>query len=117
MTKEQINEKAEEIYPIKLPAEIYMDRLISDYNKKQREGYIRALTEIEELPKIHGWVARDETGSQSFLFNEKPQRKERENIKYWGAEYGGYLMLPDGMFPGLSWSDEPIEVELIIRPL
>lgn len=61
---------------------------------------------------ISGWVARDRNGSLS-LFQGYPERQE--NLGYWRDcqdEFG----LADTDFPSLTWQDDPIEVEITIKP-
>ena len=114
MTEEQINKKALEAYP----KETYYDRDMCDYvdiNSEGRNGYIEALKEIESLPKIKGWVARDECGL--WLYREKPYRVEGTFCSHWSDKNGpnSELSLDINIFPELTWEDEPIEIELIIR--
>lgn len=67
--------------------------------------------------KIKGWVARDSVedafnGCGLIMHHSKPWRI--------GGEWSNQTIamhLPWSMFPDLCWEDEPIEVELIIRPL
>ena len=115
MTQEEIKKKAYEAYPE--ANAISPDGYPIDNNLQYRSGYIRALAEAEELPKVRGWVARDaykdvENGVGLILHSSKPDRGNEE----WTA---GTIMahLPWDMFPDLKWKDEPIEVELLIRPL
>ena len=117
MTKEQIEKKALEAYPEKRIKEtICGEDYKIDTNTAPRDGYIKALTEIEELPKIKGWVARDSTndpmiGTGLIFHSKKPRRLVGE----WGNPTIE-MHLPWDMFPDLKWEDEPLEVELIIRP-
>lgn len=57
---------------------------------------------------ISGWVARDADGDM-FLYQNEPNRIE--------ITWFGYMMhsLPKDSFPDLTWDDDPIEVELIIK--
>ena len=132
MTQEEIKKKAYEAYPedcawVKVDdenstnyTEIDSDGqawLKVDTNKPYREGYIKAIAEINKLPKVHGWVARDaykdvENGVGLILHSSKPERGNEE----WTADT---IMahLPWDMFPDLKWKDEPIEVEVLIRKI
>lgn len=69
------------------------------------------------LPTIKGWVARDKNGSLTF-FSVKPIKFEEyaERWYVFGACTTCYLGFCD-FYKDLKWEDEPIEVELIIRPL
>ena len=56
------------------------------------------------------WIARDKNGSL-FAYEDKPTRCD--NQREWFAEKFLFSM-ENSFFPGLTWEDEPIEVE--IRP-
>ena len=59
---------------------------------------------------IQGWVACDKGGMVRLHYTEP----KRTDGGYWqGAFKSSYL--PKGKFPSLTWSDEPIEVEIIIK--
>ncbi len=75
-----------------------------------REEIIKkALTEVNSLPKIKGWVAIDTDGCLNF-FHSKPLRGEAS----WVLPQN--TMTLNGVdFPDLHWEDEPIEVELLIK--
>lgn len=85
----------------------------------------KALTEIESLPKIHGWVARCKWPCPRELYfyhgEEKPIRCGSQVEDAGGDFYWDFLHdispLPPTMFPDLKWEDEPIEVELLIRKI
>ena len=66
---------------------------------------------MNEEYKIKGWVAREDDG-WLFLGKEKPRRQYHA---WLGAEE--YFELDTNLFPELTWEDEPIEVELLIRKL
>lgn len=72
MTQKEIEKKALEVYPTKLDVEYdkYGNSEDIDLNEKRREGYIKALAEINKLPKVHGWVARDEDAELHFFGTE-----------------------------------------------
>lgn len=70
--------------------------------------------------KIKGWVARDqligEDKTDLYFGYEKPKRIESgQYITWWG--FGDFISLPKKMFPSLSCTDEPIEVELTIKDM
>lgn len=62
---------------------------------------------------ISGWVARDGDGRLLVFRHNKPQR---ETMGYWDSWDDGYEYLPPDFFPDLTWEDEPIEVDIIIKP-
>lgn len=108
MTEQEINQKALEVYPYKRGLDSINNEFY-DLNFEGREGYIKAFKEIELLQKIKGWVARDHSGNL-FLFQDTPVRKN----KWWIAGLGGFY-LSRKSFPELTWENEPIEVEILIR--
>lgn len=67
---------------------------------------------------IQGWVCRDKEWDKSiftsdlFLAMEKPKRNEGMGMWY---DLGKYIPLNTDLFPDLTWSDEPQEVELVIK--
>ena len=66
--------------------------------------------------KIKGWVARNDlylNDDSLKLFFEKPQRDEN----YGWKSFKPSINLKNENFRNLGWKDEPIEVELIIKPL
>lgn len=63
---------------------------------------------------ISGWVARASDGHLA-LFKRKPDREiyMRSNNGLW---FGGSMTKLDSTsFPDLTWDDDPIEVEIIIK--
>lgn len=60
---------------------------------------------------IHGWVARDNNG-KLYIYSDKP---ERYNKGFRWVLGSAFLPLPSDLFPDLTWDDDPIEVELIIK--
>lgn len=58
---------------------------------------------------ISGWVCRDKDGALC-LYYENPMRGKEE----WFGNYNCHL--PEYSFPSLTWQDDPIEVEIIIKP-
>lgn len=81
----------------------------------REENIKNAPTEINSLPKIKGWVARDSVedgfiGTGLIFHHSKPSRCGGE----WSSQTIA-MHLPWEMFPDLKWKDEPIEVELLIK--
>ncbi len=97
MKEEQINEKALETYPKE--------------------------TEIESIPKIKGWVARDKFVQWTsngpvfdgigplIFFTQKPEKQGKYS---WYAK-GDKIHLDENAFPDLKYEEGPIEVEILIR--
>jgi len=111
MTQEEIIKKAYEVYPEDMgwwfDPTGYAEKV--DLNAERREGYIKALTEVNSLPKIKGWVARDSDGCLNY-FNSKPLRGEASWVMPQNP-----MALNGADFPDLRWEDEPIEVKLLIK--
>ena len=78
---------------------------------------IRAIKErYESLPKIRGWVARDKNGTLAFHTGAAPVRmKEFSSRKEIWDNFGSGMNISKSMFTDLTWRDNPIEVELLIR--
>lgn len=65
---------------------------------------------------IQGWVCRDQDGNLALFVGSKPYKQE--GMDYWSVPHGRsleYLNLNPALFPDLTWSDDPIEVEIIIK--
>ena len=96
-----------------------------DLNKERREGYIKCAEEYESLTKVHGWIARDGTENEPsgliLHFLEKPWHVIDDSDAYWESrrDYDGeFIEIPESMegeFKDISWNDEPVEVEFLIR--
>ena len=108
MTKEEIIKKAYEVYPISAQNDDFARE--QDY---KREGYIKALTELSELPTVHGWVARDEDYSL-YLYTEKPDWK----YDHWwlGIPDNCQIELDESLYPEVG-QGEIVEVNLIIQKI
>lgn len=73
---------------------------LKKYNAVEDEGTV-----------IQGWVACDKGGMVRLHYTEP----KRTDGGYWqGAFKSSYL--PKGKFPSLTWSDEPIECKILIKP-
>lgn len=96
------------------------------YNMKSGEPYHKCISDGHHYPTsdldfnldadivISGWVARASDGHLA-LFKRKPDREiyMRSNNGLW---FGGSMTeLDSSLFPDLTWDDDPIEVELIIK--
>lgn len=67
--------------------------------------------EDSEATFIQRWVARDRDDNTLWMYAEKPLRDG--NVMWYGKEP---IALPTDFFPSLTWSDEPIECEFLIKP-
>lgn len=64
---------------------------------------------------IQAWVARDEDCFIS-TYQNKPIRYEYDGCGFWHDEDSeSHIELPLTSFPYLTWDDEPIEVDIIIK--
>ncbi len=60
---------------------------------------------------ISGWVAKDADVQWVYLYSSMPTR----GINMWNG-HGSLLMpLDANSFPDLTWDDDPIEVEIILK--
>lgn len=121
MTKEEIEKKAYEVYPIVLTGTEYgpyAGQYDHDKNEDKREAYIKGLTEQLNYPKIKGWVARD--GNRRLtLFENKPKFKKGVGLTpdYWTITSGSARQLFGDIMPEVNVSNSPIEVELSIKKI
>lgn len=117
MTQEEITAKAFEAYP--KPA--HCDYPNDDYYENavivrsiQRDGYIKALKDINTLRKIEGWLARNKEHNE-LIFVPGPEPPTRMH-SYWFAGFTwGYCVIHSKAFPDITWESEPRKVELIIK--
>lgn len=62
---------------------------------------------------ISGWVCRDNNSlNAQILIGDKPKRT---GYNYWENKSADCITLPKDSFPDLTWDDDPLEVELIIK--
>ena len=64
---------------------------------------------------IQGWAVRDKDGTLNLFYgSDKPIKRGQD--EYWSVVAGAvFEYLPREMFPDLTWSNDPIEVEIIIK--
>lgn len=95
-----------------------------DFTQGIAAGYADVLSSIKSLEQeqstIKGWVARDRDNAL-FCHENKPRRTfghtiGGERIEYW-CNGGKRFELSQELIPEISWLDEPIEIELIIRKI
>lgn len=75
-----------------------------------------------ENTRIKGWVAvdADTMGNRRVsFFPQKPVRDLLTRYKYWAATRPNYevIRLDSDAFPDMKWEDEPVEVEITVKPI
>lgn len=124
---EQVDvEKAAEKYAdeIKIPASIpgvmvpFINGLAHDAYLQAAQDFLgkqESKQESKQETVIQGWVVRDKDGTLNLFYgSDKPIKRGQD--EYWSVVAGAvFEYLPREMFPDLSWSDEPQEVEIIIK--
>lgn len=80
----------------------------------------------EGLPTLKGWVARDDADRLG-LYDQKPTRKTELGafsgiVHPWaiGDTWIGRFSLDQAakpLFPNLCWTDDPMEVEIMFKPI
>lgn len=100
---ENIKEKAYNEFPITAG-----ENGEADIMKEKRDGYIQGLMELEKMPRIKVWAARDKNGTL-WSFAHKPQRIING---FAGSDIG---RMDKKLFPDLKWEDEPIQFEMLIK--
>lgn len=117
---QQAQEYAEKKIQETVPDEYRHDDQIYDaddikyaYKQAYSDGYTACeqSKDDSEAPLIQGWVARDRDDNSLWMYTEKPLRDG--NVMWYGKEP---IALPTDFFPFLTWSDEPIECEFLIKP-
>ncbi len=83
----------------------HYDDLLSFIESREKEE--------SEFPIIKGWVARDKDGTL-ILGRACPYRITGSGV--WMG-FHQCMKIDNESFPDLKWEDEPIEVEIQIRPL
>lgn len=96
-----------------------IDKWINSHTEKEVYDLLKRYGAIEDADTvIQGWVCRDKYWqkdifpSDLFLAMEKPVRNNE--WKTW-TDMGAYIPLNTGLFPDITWSDEPQEVEIQIK--
>ena len=65
---------------------------------------------------LKGYIARDEDKSLWF-HKKKPNRIDMGPQIFSWFQSDGQFQLDEDLFPSLTWEDEPVKVELIIRQI
>ena len=65
--------------------------------------------------KLKAWVARDKFNDGLSIYSVAKPQRERWFWSNDGNKGASRMFINKELFPELSWEDEPIEVELIIR--
>lgn len=89
-----------------------LDNMLNEaLEKETKESLNQWLSEKDADTVIQGWVARDDDGQLLYLYGSMPTR----GINMWNG-HGSLLMPLDAkLYPDLTWGDDPIEVEIIIK--
>lgn len=69
---------------------------------------------------IQGWVCRDKKDDALNLHAEEPYRTQSgyqigDKPDWWESDCASFLPLDKNLFPDLTWDDDPIEVEIVIK--
>lgn len=85
-----------------------------------REGVNFALGKQEKDTVIQGWVCRDKKDDALNLHAEEPYRTQSgyqigDKPDWWESDCASFLPLDKNLFPDLTWDDDPIEVEIVIK--
>ena len=68
----------------------------------------------EEEVIISGWIARDDNVNRKDVLNLFQEKPERDGNGGWRSS-AIKIPLPRMKFRDLSWTDEPVKVEIIIK--
>ena len=98
-----------------LAMETVFEELAGSYRPDELDFSVDEEKEAEGAV-ISGWVARDNGGFIS-LFSYCPDRVIHDDLGFWGHNDGSHeIDMPQDSFPSLTWDDDPIEVEITIKP-
>ena len=121
-TKEQqAQEYTEKKLRTEYPDSVFtqMDKVVPLFNSYDiQQAYSDGYTACEqsmtdsEATVTQGWVARDNNG-ELYIYSEKPKRMQ---CLFW-TQGNTFLPISPELFPSLTWSDEPIEVEITIKSI
>ena len=99
-----------------------LDNMLDEaLEKETKESLNQWLSEKDtEETVIQGWVCRDKKYNALNLHAEKPYRAQSgydvsNEPDWWESDCASFLPLDKNLFPDLTWDDDPIEVEIIIK--
>lgn len=92
-----------------------IDAWIENHTDEEVYECLKKYGAVEDVDTvIQGWVARDKNGDLVCCVGSKPYKEE--NIPFWKVNFRNFFeCIPNDLFPDLTWDDDPIEVELIIK--
>lgn len=107
--KQERESKSMQLSDVKQKIDVWMNSHTDEevYEALKKYGAI----EDSEDTVIKGWVARDKEGY--LVLHYKEPHRTLGNTKWYSAQ--SQKSLPRDSFPDLTWDDDPIEVELIIK--
>lgn len=118
ITQEEIEKAAEKFADdIKIPASIpgimvpFINGIAHDSYLQGAQDFLGKQEKDAEDTVIKGWVARDKEGY--LVLHYKEPHRTLGNTKWYSAQ--SQKSLPRDSFPDLTWDDDPLEVELIIK--
>ena len=99
-----------------------LDNMLDEaLEKETTESLNKWLSEKDmEETVIQGWVCRDTKYNALNLHAEKPYRAQSgydvsNEPDWWESDCASFLPLDKNLFLDLTWDDDPIEVEIIIK--
>ena len=99
-----------------------LDNMLDEaLEKETKESLNQWLSEKDtEETVIQGWVCRDKKYNALNLHAEKPYHAQSgydvsNEPDWWESDCASFLPLDKNLFPDLTWDDDPIEVEIIIK--
>lgn len=115
ITQEEIEKAATEFadkeYEI---GEVDWDALHKGYYHGMKDALGKREKEVEEAA-INGWMARDKNGGLVCCAGSKPFKEEK--LPFWRVDYRNFIeCIPNDLFLSLTWDDDPMEVEITIKP-
>ena len=123
ISQDEIDKAAEDYVSFKKGGKCILSYIIERACRRAFKGganFALGKQEKDAETAIQGWVCRDKRGNALHLHFKEPYRAqsgydECDDPDWWENDYVSFLQLDKSLFPDLTWDDEPIEVEIIIK--
>ena len=126
----KVDKKAYRAFPDKYTYDSYEGTWVNN-NQYKRDGYTAGYNAATRGAMKKTWWAAVDMDGEAFLFEKKPKREVYnttghdgyvKEVGFWEEEEGSeVLSVPEffdktsGFMSKITWKDEPVKVELIIR--
>lgn len=123
ISQDEIDKAAEDYVSFKKGGKCILSYIIERACRRAFKGganFALGKQEKDAETVIQGWVCRDKKDNALNLHAEEPYRtyshyNTDDKPDWWESDCASFLPLDNSLFPNLTWDDEPIEVEIIIK--